>query len=154
MAGPSARIWPILISADSSNLTMQQALCQRSRDQLSVPVFNKNRLINCICGVNYSKGACKLLPGDRRSFQINALMLRYEVVRLDRTISNFYLNRSRATVGLNIAPSSTVIFKNYLSITHSARCRMCRPESAASLFGVSPLPHLSARRKKRLLRRI
>jgi len=36
-------------------------------------------------------------------------------VRLDRTIPNFYLNRSRTTIGLNIAPSSTVIFKlNYL----------------------------------------
>jgi bacterioferritin len=42
-------------------------------------------------------------------------VLRYEVVRLDRTIPDFYLNRSRTTVGVNIAPSSTVIFKlNYL----------------------------------------
>ena len=37
------------------------------------------------------------------------------MVRLDRTLKDFYLNRSRATLGLNIAPSSSVIFKlNYL----------------------------------------
>ncbi|MDQ3820622.1 MAG: hypothetical protein M3362_23465, partial [Acidobacteriota bacterium] len=44
-----------------------------------------------------------------------APFIRFEAVRLDRTLKDFYLNRSRATLGLNIAPSSTVIFKlNYL----------------------------------------
>jgi len=44
-----------------------------------------------------------------------APVIRFEVVRLDRTLKDFYLNRSRATLGLNIAPSSSVIFKlNYL----------------------------------------
>lgn len=44
-----------------------------------------------------------------------APVARYEVLRMDRTLSNFFLNRSRTTLGLNIAPSSTVIFKlNYL----------------------------------------
>jgi hypothetical protein len=44
-----------------------------------------------------------------------APVFRFEGVRLDRTINDFFLNRSRATVGLNLAPSSTVIFKfNYL----------------------------------------
>ena len=44
-----------------------------------------------------------------------APVFRFEGVRLDRTLKEFYLNRTRATVGLNIAPSSTVIFKfNYL----------------------------------------
>jgi hypothetical protein len=44
-----------------------------------------------------------------------APVFRFEGVRLDRTIKDFFLNRSRATVGLNLAPSSTVIFKfNYL----------------------------------------
>ena len=44
-----------------------------------------------------------------------APVLRYERVRLDRTIKDFFLNRARTTVGLNVAPSSSVIFKvNYL----------------------------------------
>ena len=59
----------------------------------------------------------------RPSFVVNhfdesgyiAPVFRYEAVRLDRTLKDFYLNRSRATLGLNIAPSSSVIFKlNYL----------------------------------------
>lgn len=44
-----------------------------------------------------------------------APVVRYEAVRLDRTIKNFFLNRARTTVGLNVAPSASVIFKvNYL----------------------------------------
>jgi hypothetical protein len=44
-----------------------------------------------------------------------APVVRYEGVRLDRTLKSFYLNRTRLTVGLNVAPSSSVIFKfNYL----------------------------------------
>jgi hypothetical protein len=44
-----------------------------------------------------------------------APVVRYEGVRLDRTLRNFYLNRTRLTVGLNVAPSSSAIFKfNYL----------------------------------------
>ena len=44
-----------------------------------------------------------------------APVVRFEGVRLDRTIPNFYLNRTRLTVGLNVAPSSSAIFKiNYL----------------------------------------
>jgi hypothetical protein len=44
-----------------------------------------------------------------------APVFRFEGVRLDRTLKNFFLNRTRATLGLNIAPSSGVIFKlNYL----------------------------------------
>ena len=44
-----------------------------------------------------------------------APVVRYERVRLDRTIKDFFLNRARTTVGLNVAPSSSVIFKmNYL----------------------------------------
>ncbi|MDT7602836.1 MAG: hypothetical protein QOF61_833 [Acidobacteriota bacterium] len=44
-----------------------------------------------------------------------APVVRYEGVRLDRTLRNFYLNRTRLTVGLNVAPSSSAVFKfNYL----------------------------------------
>ncbi|OLE52951.1 MAG: hypothetical protein AUG51_15570 [Acidobacteria bacterium 13_1_20CM_3_53_8] len=44
-----------------------------------------------------------------------APVVRYEVLRMDRTLSNFFLNRSRTTLGLNIAPASTIVFKlNYL----------------------------------------
>lgn len=44
-----------------------------------------------------------------------APVFRFEGVRLDRTLKDFYLNRTRATVGLSVAPSSDVIFKlNYL----------------------------------------
>jgi hypothetical protein len=44
-----------------------------------------------------------------------APVVRYEGVRLDRTLTSFYLNRTRLTIGLNVAPSSSAIFKfNYL----------------------------------------
>lgn len=44
-----------------------------------------------------------------------APVVRFEGVRLDRTLKDFFLNRTRTTVGLNVAPSSGVIFKlNYL----------------------------------------
>ncbi len=72
-----------------------------------------------------------------------APVVRYEVVRLDRTIPNFYLNRSRTTIGLNLAPSSTVIFKlNYL-LNHTFGPVPRVPGGiGGALFGVSPLPHL------------
>jgi hypothetical protein len=76
-----------------------------------------------------------------------APVVRYEVVRLDRTIPNFYLNRSRITIGLNFAPSSTVIFKlNYL-LNHTFGPVPKVPGGiGGALFGVSPLPHLDYRR--------
>ena len=44
-----------------------------------------------------------------------APVFHFEGVRLDRTLKSFFLNRARATLGLNVAPSSGVIFKlNYL----------------------------------------
>lgn len=72
-----------------------------------------------------------------------APVVRYEVVRLDRTIPNFYLNRSRTTVGLNVAPSSTVILKlNYL-FNHTFGPVPDVPAGVGgALFGQSPLPHL------------
>jgi hypothetical protein len=72
-----------------------------------------------------------------------APVLRYEIARLDRTIPNFYLNRSRTTVGINIAPSSTVIFKlNYLFNHTFGPVPNVPAGIGGALFGVSPLPHL------------
>lgn len=72
-----------------------------------------------------------------------APVVRYEVVRLDRTIPNFYLNRSRTTIGLNIAPSSTVIFKlNYLFNHTFGPVPRVPGGIGGAIFGVSPLPHL------------
>jgi hypothetical protein len=71
-----------------------------------------------------------------------APVVRYEVVRMDRTLPNFYLNRSRTTLGLNIAPSSTVIFKlNYLFNHAFGPIPNAAGEVGGALFGVSPLPH-------------
>jgi HAMP domain-containing protein len=70
-------------------------------------------------------------------------VVRYEVVRLDRTIPNFYLNRSRTTLGLNIAPSSTVIFKLDYLFNHTFGPVPRVPAGIGeAMFGVSPLPHL------------
>jgi hypothetical protein len=50
-----------------------------------------------------------------------APVVRFEGLRMDRTLDNFYLNRVRTTVGLNFAPSPSVIFKaNYLFNTNAA----------------------------------
>jgi len=69
--------------------------------------------------------------------------VRYEVVRLDRTIPDFYLNRSRTTIGLNLAPSSTVIFKlNYLFNRTFGPVPRVPAGIGGALFGFSPLPHL------------
>ncbi|MFN2456297.1 MAG: hypothetical protein ABR577_19035 [Pyrinomonadaceae bacterium] len=71
-----------------------------------------------------------------------APVVRYEAVRLDRTIPNFYLNRSRITVGLNLAPSSSVILKtNYLFNHTYGPVPRVFSSIGESLFGESPLPH-------------
>jgi hypothetical protein len=73
-----------------------------------------------------------------------APVVRYETLRVDRTIPSFYLNRSRTTVGLNIAPSSVVIFKlNYLFNHTFGPIPSVSAAVGGALFGVSPLPHLS-----------
>jgi hypothetical protein len=70
-------------------------------------------------------------------------VVRFEAVRRDRTLSNFYLNQSRATFGLNIAPSPSVIFKLDYILNHTFGPV---PNVAGSIggadFGNSPLPHL------------
>ncbi len=71
-----------------------------------------------------------------------APVVRYEAVRLDRTLKDFYLNRSRTTVGLNFAPSSTVIFKfNYLFNHPFGKVPNAPASIGGALFGTSPLPH-------------
>jgi hypothetical protein len=72
-----------------------------------------------------------------------APVVRYEIVRLDRTIPDFYLNRSRTTVGFNLAPSSTVIFKLDYLFNHTFGPVPRVPAGVGgAFFGVSPLPHL------------
>jgi len=70
-------------------------------------------------------------------------VLRFEAVRRDRTLSDFYLNQSRTTVGLNIAPSPNVIFKlNYL-FNHTFGPVPNVPGAIGGAdFGNNPLPHL------------
>jgi hypothetical protein len=95
----------------------------------------------------YLEGAYKFSPRlFGRKFDEGgyiAPVARYEAVRLDRTIPNFYLNRSRTTLGLNLAPSSTVILKlNYL-FNHTFGPVPDAPAGVGgALFGESPLPHL------------
>ncbi|MDT5120533.1 MAG: hypothetical protein QOC96_15 [Acidobacteriota bacterium] len=72
-----------------------------------------------------------------------APVVRYEIVRLDRTIPNFYLNRSRTTLGFNFAPSPTIIFKLDYLLNHTFGPVPKVPAGVGgALFGVSPLPHL------------
>lgn len=72
-----------------------------------------------------------------------APVFRYEVVRLDRTLKDFYLNRSRATIGFNFAPSSSVIFKaNYLFNHSFGKIPNVPAGIGGAIFGASPLPHV------------
>jgi hypothetical protein len=70
-------------------------------------------------------------------------VVRFEAVRRDRTLSNFYLNQSRATLGLNIAPSPNVIFKmNYLLNHTFGPVPNVAGNIGGADFGNNPLPHL------------
>jgi len=95
----------------------------------------------------YLEGAYKFSPprGLAAKFDEGSYIspvVRYEVVRLDRTLANFYLNRSRTTLGLNIAPSSTVIFKlNYLFNHAFGPIPNAAAAVGGALFGASPLPY-------------
>jgi hypothetical protein len=72
-----------------------------------------------------------------------APVVRYEAVRLDRTLKDFYLNRARTTIGLNIAPSSTVILKvNYLFNRTFGPVPNVPAGIGGALFGASPIPHI------------
>ena len=70
-------------------------------------------------------------------------VVRFETVRRDRTLSNFYLNQGRTTLGFNIAPSPSVIFKLNYVLNHTFGPV---PNIAGTIggadFGNNPLPHL------------
>jgi hypothetical protein len=72
----------------------------------------------------YIESAYKFRPGGYLRERLDdtayiSPVLRVEAVRLDRTIPDFYLNRSRITAGLNIAPSESVIFKFGYAFNHT-----------------------------------
>jgi hypothetical protein len=70
-------------------------------------------------------------------------VVRFETIRRDRTLPNFYLNQERTTLGLNIAPAPSVIFKLNYIVNHTFGPV---PNIAGSIggtdFGNNPLPHL------------
>lgn len=69
-----------------------------------------------------------------------APVFRFEGVRLDRTLRDFYLNRTRATAGLSVAPSAGVIFKlNYL-FNRTAAPAPRLPAALEEEFGLRLLP--------------
>lgn len=98
----------------------------------------------------YIEGAYKFFGGlfaDHKHFDDGAYIapvVRYEAVRLDRTISNFYLNRSRVTFGFNIAPSPSMIFKLNYALNHPFGSVPNVPGPIAhSDFGNNPTPFLN-----------
>ena len=70
-------------------------------------------------------------------------VVRFETVRRDRTLSNFYLNQGRTTLGFNIAPSPSVIFKlNYVLNRTFGPVPNVPGTIGGADFGNNPLPHL------------
>lgn len=70
-------------------------------------------------------------------------VLRVETVRRDRTLSDFYLNQERTTVGVNIAPSPNVIFKlNYVFNHPFGTVPNVSGVIGGADFGNNPIPHL------------
>jgi hypothetical protein len=98
----------------------------------------------------YVEGAYKFfggLFGNHERFDRGAYLapvVRFEAVRLDRTIPNFYLNRSRTTFGLNIAPSPSIIFKLNYAVNHTFGPVPQVPGPVGhSDFGNNPIPFLN-----------
>jgi len=73
-----------------------------------------------------------------------APVVRFEAARLDRTIPNFYLNRSRVTFGVNVAPSPSIIFKLAYALNHTYGPvpRVSGPVGHSD-FGNNPIPFLN-----------
>jgi hypothetical protein len=70
-------------------------------------------------------------------------VVRFEAVRRDRTLPDFYLNQSRTTVGLNIAPSPYVIFKMNYIFNHTFGSVPNVPGAIGGAdFGNNPLPYI------------
>jgi hypothetical protein len=68
-------------------------------------------------------------------------VVRIEAVRRDRTLSDFYLNEFRTTLGVNIAPSPSIIFKLNYVVNHTFGAA---PSVAGTInggeFGLDPIP--------------
>ncbi|MDQ6785967.1 MAG: OprO/OprP family phosphate-selective porin [Acidobacteriota bacterium] len=95
----------------------------------------------------YVEGSYQFRPSFVKKFFDDggyiAPVVRYEVVRLDRTLKDFYLNRARTTLGLNVAPSSTVILKlNYLFNRTFGPVPDVPAGIGGAIFGISPAPHV------------
>lgn len=70
-------------------------------------------------------------------------VVRFETVRRDRTLSNFYLNQGRTTLGFNIAPAPSVIFKlNYILNRTFGPVPNIAGSIGGADFGNNPLPYL------------
>jgi hypothetical protein len=68
-------------------------------------------------------------------------VVRFETLRRDRTLSDFYLNEGRTTLGFNIAPSPSVIFKlNYVLNHPFGKAPNLPGGIKGGEFGVDPLP--------------
>jgi hypothetical protein len=95
----------------------------------------------------YVEGAYKFYPGFmRHSFDEGAYIapvVRFEGIRRDRTLSNFYLNERRSVLGVNIAPSPSVIFKlNYLFNNPQGKVPNIAGPLGGADFGNYPIPFL------------
>ncbi len=73
-----------------------------------------------------------------------APVVRYEGIRRDRTLSNFYLNETRTTVGFNVAPSPQTIFKfNYVFNNPQGAIPSITGPIGGADFGNNPVPFRS-----------
>lgn len=83
---------------------------------------------------------------NREKFDEGAYLMpvvRFETVRRDRTLSNFYLNQGRTTLGFNVAPAPSVIFKlNYVFNRTFGTVLDVPGRIGGADFGNNPLPHL------------
>jgi len=81
---------------------------------------------------------------NREKFDEGAYLMpvvRFEAVRRDRTLSDFYLNQSRTTLGLNVAPSPSVIFKLNYVLNHTFGKVPDVPGAInGGEFGLDPIP--------------
>ena len=81
---------------------------------------------------------------NREKFDEGAYLMpvvRFEALRRDRTLSNFFLNQSRATFGFNIAPSPSTIFKLNYVLNHTFGKVPDLPGAInGGEFGVDPIP--------------
>jgi hypothetical protein len=91
-------------------------------------------------GYKFFRGIFK----NREQFDEGAYLmpvLRFETMRRDRTLSDFYLNQSRSTIGLNVAPSPSVIFKLNYVFNHTFGKVPAVPGTInGGEFGVDPIP--------------